>query len=857
MAKFYSYMTERSGLTLGGLGTGSVELYPDGDLHEWQIYNTARWATCCRDEKVDDGERYKGALSFYLRCDDGNSVVLRKLSQSAEPSEFTYRMFPFVKPIDTIRSELRFPQGELTYIDEALPVNAKANFTSPFVPHEVALSSLPVFSAAFRLENPTTRPMTVSLLAKLKTEFANFKGECYAVSEKDGRTEIAVTPMADTAPNAGSLALSVAGKGEVSYIGGEYTLYLDEYVSHSRHGITQESFLFPFYESGVLPSTVAGEALPDGFFDEGGDPDKKLERLKAYPFALSLLKRLTEVYPEYPFTEEDKRDFLAVCQRQLRDFHRREKPFGGSALCKTLTLAPGESATVEFTFAWYFPHHIGREGKLLGHYYENLAENASEVIALAHANQVFQKAAVFSRLLYHTPLPTAYPDAYASHLSTLVKDSWHLKNGDFGLWEGLGYCGFNTTDILYHASHSLAVLFPTLERSVMLHTARFQREDGRMPHFFTPELDSVDDGFHRVDMNPQFVLLVGRDYLVSGDGDTLKALWQNVVAALSSTAALDTNGDGLPDHATAYNTYDAWHFEGTPSYIAILWLSALKMAVYLADALGDMAHKKEWQAILDTGLTSLEEKLYNGRAYDLWVTDDGRRDQALMTDQLDGEIFLRLTLGEGNLSDERFASVLRYIVKHNYKEGLWLVNATFPKDARPTVYTYRNCQAEAQWTGIGYLTVAALELIGEWETSREMLETMHDNQRAFGAFFNHWECGYRYTRPLSSWLVLTALGGIRHRKAEDALILTPKSEWQSHTFPLVTSEALLSVRFEKHSCTLTVYGGTLTLKSLTLPKAEELHSPHPATVTYGDTVKVSFDTPLTLSLGDTVTFTVK
>jgi len=856
MAKFYSYITERSGLALGGLGTGSVELFPDGDLHEWQIYHTERWASCSFDAKVDDGEGYTGALSFYLRTDDGNTVTLRKLSQSARPEEFTYRMFPFVKPIDTVRADFRYPKGMLTYIDEALPVKAKADFIAPFVPHNSALSSLPVFSAAFTLENPTEKPIQVSLLAKLKTDFANPKGETYQVKENGRGTVIEITPYEDTAPNTGSLALSVAGDGKTSYIGGEYTLYLDEYVSHSRHGITQESFLFPFYENGTLPSTVPGTALLDDFFEEG-NLDEQCKRLRKHPFAENLLKRLREVYPDYLATDEDKRDFLAVCQRQLRDFKRRSKPFGGSALCKTLTLAPKESATVTFTFAWYFPNHYGKTGDRLGHFYETLAKNASEVITLAHENKIFSKASAFSDLLYHTPLPTAYPDAYASHLSTLVKDSWYLKNGDFGLWEGLGYCGFNTTDILYHASHSLAVLFPDIERSVMLHTARFQREDGRMPHFFTPDLNSVDDGFHRVDMNPQFVLLVGRDYLVSGDGDTLKALWQTVVNALQSTAALDTNGDGLPDYATAYNTYDAWHFEGTPSYIAILWLSALRMAIRLADAVGDTVHKDMWQKTLQNGLLSLENKLFNGNYYDLWVTDDGRCDRALMTDQLDGEIFLRLTLGEGNLSDERFASVLRYIVGHNYKEGLGLVNATFPKDARPTVYTYQNCQAQAQWTGIGYLTVAALELIGEWETAREMLETMHDNQRAFGAFFNHWECGFRYTRPLSSWLVLTALGGIRFRKSEDALILTPKSEWQSHTFPLVTSEALLSVRFEAHSCTLTAYGGILALKSLTLPKTKALHSPLPAATTYGDVTTLTFDPPLTLSPGSAVTFTVE
>ena len=34
---------QNSGVPLGGLGTGSVELRRDGYLHEWQIINNRPW----------------------------------------------------------------------------------------------------------------------------------------------------------------------------------------------------------------------------------------------------------------------------------------------------------------------------------------------------------------------------------------------------------------------------------------------------------------------------------------------------------------------------------------------------------------------------------------------------------------------------------------------------------------------------------------------------------------------------------------------------------------------------------------------------------------------------------------------
>ena len=131
-------------------------------------------------------------------------------------------------------------------------------------------------------------------------------------------------------------------------------------------------------------------------------------------------------------------------------------------------------------------------------------------------------------------MPTVYPDCWAGHLATIVKNSWYLRDGKYGIWEGLGYCGFHTTDITYHASFGLLALFPNLQLKQMRMGAAFQREDGRVHHFFTPDLEHVDDGFDRVDMNNQFVLMVLRDYLFTGDRGYLSDMWSPVIRAISS-----------------------------------------------------------------------------------------------------------------------------------------------------------------------------------------------------------------------------------------------------------------------------------------------------------------------------------
>ena len=42
MAKITTVKTHESGIALGGIGAGSVELFPDGEFHFWQIANPPR-----------------------------------------------------------------------------------------------------------------------------------------------------------------------------------------------------------------------------------------------------------------------------------------------------------------------------------------------------------------------------------------------------------------------------------------------------------------------------------------------------------------------------------------------------------------------------------------------------------------------------------------------------------------------------------------------------------------------------------------------------------------------------------------------------------------------------------------------
>lgn len=798
MAKINTTKTHASGIALGGIGSGSVELMPDGEFHYWLVANQPRITESCCEKKVDDGESSTGALSFWVRESKvGGKPIVRKLGMKTDADDFTYRMFAWNKPVEKIEFDGRFPVCDLKYIDSDLSCKLSLKAASPFVPHNSDISSTPGFYMEFSAENPTDTELEISLLGTLEPDFANKKeGNTNSLHTVGDGVGIHIEPSKITnSPSCGNLCFSVNGDGDKSYITADYFRYMREYIASSSFGVSQESILFPFRELGALPNNKAGnkpKAIPLNFVLMS---DSKLDALckeySKYSFAASLLSRIKYCNPDFPSSRKDKIAFLACLYRQM---YKIGKDFGSCALCSEVTLKPGEKKNIRFILTWYFPNHMTKKGEKLGHYYENLYSNALEANRFLADNyeSVFKSACDFANLVYSTNLPQIYPDSWSSNLSPLVKSSVYLKNGKFGLWEGLGFCGLHTTDITYHASFSLVSLFPDLQKKQMKMGAEFQRKDGRVHHLFKPDMQGTDNSFERVDMNMQFVLMVLRDYLFTGDIEYLTSLWDNVRRAMDSIQELDTDNDGLPDYETKRNTYDAWNFSGTSTYISVLWLAALKAASVIAERVGDKKCFDKWNALLQKGKNSLEEKLWNGEYYNLWRNGEVV-DETLMSDQLDGEWFLRMMGLDGNICDDRVRSVVDLIFKHNFDADQGLLNATVPKNKKTTIHSYKNCQAEAVWTGIGYAFSALALSVGLNKVSDTIVGSIHNNQFRLGYFWDHWECGHHYTRPMSSWSTLIAASGMKVDYENKKLTFNPICK--NITLPLILPDILAKVSF--------------------------------------------------------------
>jgi uncharacterized protein (DUF608 family) len=282
---------------------------------------------------------------------------------------------------------------------------------------------------------------------------------------------------------------------------------------------------------------------------------------------------------------------------------------------------------------------------------------------------------------------------------------------------------------------------------------------------------------------------------------------------MDSIEKIDTDKDGLPDYDTKRNTYDAWNFSGASAYISILWLAALKASVVISEIIGDNSHQEKWKKILDKGKKSLEEKLWNGEYYNLWV-DGKETDESLMTDQLDGEWFLRTMGLDGNISDERVNQILKTIFRFNFDSEQGLVNATVPQGKKTTIHTYKNCQTSAVWTGIGYAFSALALYVGNTEISDRIVSSIHNNQFDLGHFWDHWECGHHYTRPMSSWSTLISASGLKLDYKNKKLTFKPI--YKNMVIPLIIPDVIATVTFDDGKLSIDCIEGNLDNWEITL-----------------------------------------
>ncbi len=317
---------------------------------------------------------------------------------------------------------------------------------------------------------------------------------------------------------------------------------------------------------------------------------------------------------------------------------------------------------------------------------------------------------------------------------------------------------------------------------------------------------------------------------------------------MAFTESLDANGDGLPDRDTGLQTYDQWRMRGTPSYIASLWIGALRAAVRFAEAAGKPAEAARWSEQLAKASASFDATLFNGDYYSLWA-DGKTRDELCMTDQISGEWFAHLIGLPTTTSKENLNSSIDNIFKYNFNPEFGLHNATAPRRGTGLL-ALNNLQAGGLWSGIEFAFASLLMDHGRYADGVKVVEAIHRRYLRAGQPWNHVECGGHYSRAMSSWATMLAATGFKPDVPNKTLTIIPTAPGDFHA-PWVTASGFGTIARRGQTLSIHCAFGRLEFKSLKLPAAHSarIGTQHlvASTKRNGDGVTVEFSTPVTLA----------
>ena len=142
---------------LGGIGTGTISLGGRGQLRDWEIFN--RPAKGC--------DLPLCFFSIWTRPEGGDAVA-RILERRLLPpfvadrglSPWAVASLPRLEEATFVGT---YPTATIRFHDSSLPVEAELEAFTPFVPLDDRVSGLPVAVFLWRLRNPSSRAVDVTL----------------------------------------------------------------------------------------------------------------------------------------------------------------------------------------------------------------------------------------------------------------------------------------------------------------------------------------------------------------------------------------------------------------------------------------------------------------------------------------------------------------------------------------------------------------------------------------------------------------------------------------------------------------------------------------------------------------------
>ncbi len=470
----------------------------------------------------------------------------------------------------------------------------------------------------------------------------------------------------------------------------------------------------------------------------------------------------------------------------------------GAAIALRFTLSPGETLQVPFVLSWDFPltefaagvNYYRRYTDFFGCHGKNAWAIASTALA-EYQTWLSQIQSWQQPILDRQDLPNWFKMALFNELYDLTSGGtlWSAASerdpiGQFAVLECLDYRWYESIDVRLYGSFALLMLFPELEKSVIRAFARaiptsddtprvigyyytqgvqspiaVRKVAGATPHdlgapnehvWEKTNYTSYQDCNLWKDLGCDFVLLVYRDFLLTGSSDVefLAECWHAIVQTLNYLKTFDKDGDGIPENSGAPDqTFDDWRLQGVSAYCGGLWLAALEAAIAICDILiihidststqNDLhtleSQKSIYQTWLEESRPVYQQKLWNGQYYRL---DSESGSDVVMADQLCGQFYASLLKLPYIVPQECTFSALQTIYDvcflkfHNGKFGA--ANGLRPDGSPENPKATHPLEV---WTGINFGIAAFLVQMGMkdegFRLTQAVVQQIYDNGLQF------------------------------------------------------------------------------------------------------------------------------
>lgn len=664
-----------------------------------------------------------------------------------------------------------YPKSWFAYGTKALPVKLTLEQFSPILPDNYKESSYPVAVYRWTAENPSDKPLTVSILFSwtnmvgwFRDPSRNFDGAL-----NDQNVNRLVTEKTDRGAATGIV------------------------FDRLRQGSVQDEWDGQFAIA-TLPGDGA-EVTYLATYPVGGDG--------------------AEVWNS--FSKDGRLSNLAP------PIASSGTPFAG-AFAVRFTLGPHEKRLVPMALSWDLPlAQFGGGRKWVRHYTKFFGEEGTHAwqiarTALDHQEEWSQaidawqkpiitdehKPAWYRAELFNELYDLADGGTLWGHERDGVGNPDHpaAKLGDsFTYMECFDYPYYGSEDVRFYGSYPLLRFWPEIEKQEIreytdtvpesnpqqyiwlwksLRENRLveytRKVPGAVPHDLgNPQEDPVvnsnqynyQDVSNWRDLNSKYVLMVWRDYVLTGskDEDFLRYSWSAVKQAMEHLKQYDTDGDGLIENGGFPDqTYDDWTASGESAYTGSLYLAALKATARMADKLGDPATAKEYDALEEKAAAAYVKKLWTGTYFRYAVK--GQDTDAVMAEQLAGQWYADLT-GLGDLVPKSMrVSALHKVYDTNVRKFAKGEMGAVNGIGADGTLLHSNDQVEEVWTGATF--AIASHMIAEGLTEEGFATAKGVNNvvwRDRGYFFRTPEAYdihglYRasmYMRPGAIWSMEYAL----------------------------------------------------------------------------------------------------